>query len=364
MTKEGSAISSGEEFRVTTAFETLEGRDSFVSVSPGNAAYTRFLLDLKAAGKLPGEAEYFVALDGDGDRVGRMAATLGPNPGAGLVGLFALTEKRSDNPWVQSVTRALLSRCERWLLSRGVDKVYGPVDFSTYFGYRLRDRTEEDGQGPDFSWEPTQPQSYLLAFTAAGYAPAERYHSAFFEASKTFPPSIVVKMMEPAWRAAVDRGMEFTAFDEVQPVENLIPTLAAISLEAFKGNFLFSPIPAEAFQALYSPIVQKLDLSLSQLVRAPDGKEVGFVYALEDAGYCVVKSIAVRPAWRKLRLSSALLQRCLARADEKGLTRFASALVREGNVSEFFENRHHQHPVRAWKHHYTLLGKTLKGADR
>lgn len=355
-------MSSREEFLITT-FEPPEGKDSFVSVSSENAAYTRFLLDLKATGKLAGEAEYFIALDGEGDRVGRMAATVGPNPGAGLAGLFALTEKRSDTAWVQTMTRALLSSCERWLLSRGVDKVYGPVDFSTFFEYRLRDRTEEEGQGPDFSWEPTQPQSYLLAFRAAGYAPVERYHSVFYEASKTFPPRIVVKMMEPAWRAAIDRGMEFTAFDEVRPIEKLIPILEAISLDAFKGNFLYSPIPAEVFQALYSPIVQKLDLSLSQLVRAPDGEEVGFVYAFEDSGFCIVKSIAVRPAWRKLHLSSALLQRCLARADEQGLTRFASALVREGNVSEFLENRHHKHPIRVWKHYYTLLGKTLKGTD-
>ncbi|HZM76536.1 MAG TPA: GNAT family N-acetyltransferase [Candidatus Limnocylindrales bacterium] len=362
-----AAMSSQDEIRITTAFGA-EGSDSFVSVSPDNAAYTKFLLNLKATGKLAGEAEYFVALDNEEDRVGRMAAALGPHPNVGLVGLLALTEKRSDKAWVHSVIDALLSSCESWLLSLGVNKVYGPVDFSTFFEYRLRDRTEEQGEeqgwGPDFSWEPTQPQSYLLAFEAAGYAPVERYHSEFYATTTTFPPQIVVKMMEPAWRAAIDRGLEFIAFDEVRPVEKLIPIIEAISLEAFKENFLYSPVPGEVFEALYSPAVQKVDLSLSLLVRAPDGQEVGFLYAFEDCGYCVIKSIAVRPDWRKLHLSSALVQRCLARAAQRGLTRFASALVREGNASEFLESRHHRHPVRVWKHHYTLVGKTLKGAGR
>jgi len=366
---------SQDELLITTAGE-LEGTDSFVSVDPDHAAYAKFLLSLKATGVLAGEAEYFVAVDGEGDRVGRLAATLGPSPDVGLVGLLALNDKhgekhgdkhgdeRGDGAWVQSVTGALLSSCETWLLSRGVDKVYGPVDFSTFFDYRLRDRTGEEGQGPDFSWEPAQPQSHLLAFGAAGYAPVERYHSVFYETSETFQPRTVVRMMEPVWRAAVEAGMEFVAFDEVRPAGRLIPILEAITLDAFKDNFLYAPIPSEAFEALYAPLVQRLDLSLSQLVRGPDGTEVGFVFAFEDSGYCVVKSIAVRTAWRRLHLSSALVQRCLARADEKGLTRFASALVKEGNVSEFLQDRHHQHPVRVWKHHYVLVGKALRGVGR
>jgi len=352
------------EFQVVTTSESPEGRGGFVSVCPEKATYTRFLLDLKAAGTLAGEAEYFVAVDGEGERIGRMATTVGPDPGTGLIGLFALTKKRSDKVWVQSVTRGLLSSCERWLASRGVDKVYGPVDFSTFFDYRFRDRTGEEGLGPDFSWEPTQPQSYLLAFGAAGYTPAERYHSVFYETSKAFPTRSVAKIWEPAWRTAIDRGMEFVAFDDVQPVETLIPIVEAITFDAFKENFLYSPIRSEVFQAMYAPIVKRLDLSLSHLVRAPDGEAVGFTYAFEDTGYCVAKSTAVRPAWRGLRLSSALTYRCLMRADERGLTKFASALVRDGNVNEFLENWHHPHPVRVWKHHYTLLGRTLKGAGR
>jgi GNAT superfamily N-acetyltransferase len=357
-------MSFRNEFRVLRASGSPERDRGFVAVSPENAAYTRLLLDLKATGALAGEAECFVALDGEGERVGRMAAALGPDREAGLVGLFALADKRGDQARVRAATEALLSSCERWLLSRGMDTVYGPVDFSTFFEYRLRDRTGEDDQGPDFSWEPTQPQSHLQAFGAAGYAPVARYHSVFYETDETFPPRRVVKMREPAWRAAVDRGMEFAAFDEVRPIEELVPILEDISRAAFEGSFLYSPIPGQVFQAIYSPIVRRLDLSLSYVVRAPDGKEVGFVYAFEDSGYCVVKTIAVRPAWRGQHLSSALLQRCLARADEKGLTRFASALVREGNVSEFLESRHNKHPIRVWKHHYTLLGKTLKGAGR
>jgi hypothetical protein len=94
----------------------------------------------------------------------------------------------------------------------------------------------------------------------------------FYETNKGFPPRIVVKMREPAWRKAIDRGMEFAAFDEVQPIEKLVTSLEAISLDAFKGNFLYSPIPGEVFQAMYAPTVRRLDLSLSQLVRAPDGK--------------------------------------------------------------------------------------------
>lgn len=337
--------------------------DGFVAVSPRNAAYTQFLLELKSTGKLPGEAEYFVALDGEGDRVGRMAATVGPDPDTGLVGLLALDGQRGDRAWVLGVIGALLSSCERWLAARGVNQVYGPVDFATFFEYRLRDRTGEEGNyGPDFSWEPAQPQSHLLAFEAAGYAPVERYHSVFYQTSEEFPLRVMAELVEPAWRAAIDRGMEFTAFDEVRPVEKLTSILDAITRDAFKDNFLFSPIPGEVFQALYSPVVQKTDLSLSQLVRAPDGQVAGFVYAFEDSGYCVVKTIAVRPAWRRQQLWNALVYRCLTLADEKGLTRVASALVREGNVSELAEKRYSESPIRSWKHHYVLMGKALKGA--
>jgi hypothetical protein len=134
-------MSSRGEFRVVTALESPEGMAGFVTMSSQNAAYTRFLLGLKATGRLAGQAEYFIALDGDGERVGRMAAILGPNPDAGLVGLFALTEKRSDEAWGRGATRALLSSCERWLLSRGIDKVYG--------ARRLLDLLRVPPPGPD-----------------------------------------------------------------------------------------------------------------------------------------------------------------------------------------------------------------------
>lgn len=65
------------------------------------------------------------------------------------------------------------------LREEGMERAVGPLDGSTWFGYRVV--TESDGR-PPFALEPTTEPVIAQSFSRAGFEPVEHYVSSFVEA--------------------------------------------------------------------------------------------------------------------------------------------------------------------------------------
>lgn len=306
--------------------------------------------------ELPRPREFWIA-EADGLPVGRVGASVPPHrPATGTVGFF---EVDVDDPAAPAAATALLGAARAWLRARGVRRVYGPLDLTTWFGYRFRIPAaaggDEDAEGP-FAWEPVNPPQYVGWFADHGFREAERYGSLGFSVDDPALVDLIVRTTGLAWEQARADGFGFRPFDAGR-LETEMRTLYALSLEAFNDNFLFEPIPFDVFRAVYVAGVARLAEPLVHFVLDPGGREAGFVFAFIDGDYAVIKTIAVHPAFRGRRMSTALMHLVFRDAAARGVRRAVAALVKADGTSAILAARHDA--VRAWRHEYALYEHDL-----
>lgn len=292
----------------------------------------------------PFPKEFWVATDED--RVfGRIGASVSPmRPGEGAIGFFEID---LSHPRADEAARELLSAAEAWLRSKGAVKAHGPMNFNTWFPYRFREGTPVER----FSWEPENPPEFLACFERAGYRVLERYHSQGHEGLADF-----TEKLRGSFDKASAAGFTFRSFDSSRVMEQEVPILYDISMEGFRENFLFEPIPYQAVQALYVPIAGKLDLGLSVIASHPEHGNVGFFFAFQDRDYAVFKTIAMKYAARGKGVSNAMMYLSASRALERGLTKLITAMVKSGAQSESYGKKARL----LWENRYVLLTKDLK----
>ena len=310
----------------------------------------------KALLELPWSREFWL-VEQDGRVVGRAGASVSSSRAAtGYLGFFDVDVESTER---DAVAAMLLDCARAWLAARGVRRIYGPVDLATWFSYRFRvpiDTTvAEDAEAP-FAWEPVNPPEYVRWFRTSGFAEAERYYSQGFAVEHPALMGQVVSMSRPAHEQARSEGFAFRDFDAARPEADLA-ALHAMSVEAFRESFLFEPIPFEAFRALGASRSAQFQERLTHFVLDPDGREAGFIHAFVDRGYVVIKTLAVRPAHRGRKLSTALLHLVLREAGARGVHQGISALVKRGGPSDPLGNRYEQ--VRGWRHEYALFTECL-----
>lgn len=292
-----------------------------------------------------------------GRPLGRVGAALSTTYAAtGYVGLF---ETDVYDPAARVAAGALIDSAIDWLGRHGARRVYGPLDFTTWFSYRFRigaaADADEHAEAP-FAWEPVNPPEYVQWFADRGFTEVRRYASLGFRAEDHALVGLLVAATGVTHDEVCARGYGFRRLDAARLGAEL-EILHCLSLESFRSNFLFEPIDFAMFSRLYVAASRQPQNSLTYFVLDATGREVGFVFAFIDRGYLVVKTIAVRPDFRDRRLATALTHLVFRDAAERGLQKAISALVAQGNTSEFIAARHEA--IRAWRHHYALFERCL-----
>jgi GNAT superfamily N-acetyltransferase len=300
---------------------------------------------------------FWLALRGD-EVVGRIGAGLsGTYPGVGYVGFFELDPGAAQ---AEAVAGRLIDEACAWLRARGATRAYGPLDLTTWFSYRFRvpasDADANEHEEAPFWWEPQNPPEHTRWFERRGFSEAQRYHSHGFDGDPPGVAEMIVAFTGMAREAAEEAGFSFRPIDEAR-LDAELPILHRLSMESFADAFLFEPLPFPIFEAMYRSTANRVDYALSRFVVDPEGREVGFAFGFIDRGYAVVKTIAVLPAFRGHRLSTALLHLVLAGGLARGVRRGLSALVRAGSKSQFLEGKHAM--LRGWRHEYALFEKRL-----
>jgi hypothetical protein len=240
-----------------------------------------------------------------------------------------------------------------WAAGVGARRLFGPVDFSTALGYRLR-LPGGDG-GPPYVGEPYNRPSYAAQLEALGLEVERRYVS----------PVLGPDHMRALAAAEPPSGYRFEALDVATWLANA-DELFELANAIFADNFAFTPFSREEFDLHFgAEWAGTLDPRLSLLVRGPDGDLAAacLVYpnygplVVQGAGEARVSPSAVNyaehvpllarmgvpdavlrtggttAAHRKSGVATAFVAESAHRALEHGITSLTIGTMREDNPS-------------------------------
>lgn len=269
---------------------------------------------------------------------------------AGLVGHYAAADAAAG--------RELLEHASSWHREEGCERVIGPMDGSTWHRYRL---VTERGTEPAFFLEPDHPDDWPRHFTDAGFVPLATYVSMLNLDISQVDPRSDRRRAELELAGITLRTIDIERFDDE------LAAIHQLSLAAFAGNFLYSPIGLETFAAFYGPILPHLVPELVLLAER-DGLLVGLMFGMPDLmepargeplRTVILKSLAVHPACAGDGLGTVLGDYCLRAARKLGFERAIHALMQEDSVSALMAV-----PYATVMRRYTLYEKSLGRRER
>jgi GNAT superfamily N-acetyltransferase len=258
----------------------------------------------------------------------------------GYVGWYGATEAAAG--------AAALRHAASLLFAEGAERVVGPLNGSTWHRYRLalpRDGEIEDG-GPFLS-EPRNPPGYPDHFEAAGFRPHLEYETRLVRR-----PAADGSLAAARARLA-EAGVGIRSLDPERFAEEL-PGLYGLSVLAFAENPYYTPIPFEAFGALYAPLRPLLDPALVRLAEDGEGRLLGYVFAFPDllaapgSPRIVLKTLAAHPAARGLGLGRVLVDEVHRAAAARGAS-VLHALMHLSNASRGISGRSESEPFRRYR---------------
>lgn len=274
---------------------------------------------------------------------------------------------------------ALFEDLSAWARQQGAQRLYGPINFTTFSAYRLRLDSFEDGAFPG---EPWNPPYYPRLLESLGFGLKYRYLSTF-NATEDVVQSVRADYLrvKPKLEQVVHLESMTPAFwmDHLDELYGFVD-------EVFGANFAYTPISREAFQThCGAAFAERFCPHSSVLARARDGRIAGFFLVYPDYSPLLrqgnpqrvraseiryathypllnpprrglAKTGGVHPDFRSLGLFTAMGCELSLRAEGR-YEQLAAALVREDNNSRQFALRHGI----AESRHYGLYQRTLAG---
>ena len=245
---------------------------------------------------------------------------------SGVIGAW-----RADS---DSGAHALLERACAALAERGVRRVLGPMDGSTWMRYRwaLPPASQLERDEPAFPGEPVNAPEEPARWEAAGFHAAAHYESALTTELEPAPERARREAERAAALAAQDvaiRPLDLARWDDE------LTSLHAASLLAFADNLYYAPIGLETFRALYAPLRPLVDPRFVRVAEAADGRVLGYVvcYPSPDTRHLVVKTLAAVPTARGTGVGAHLFALAHGAARAAGCDGVIHALMHAENRS-------------------------------
>lgn len=253
----------------------------------------------------------------------------------------------------------LMQQVEAWARARGATMLYGPIQWNTVSGYRLR-LSAEPGALP-FLGEPQNPTSYPALLEALGLSIHRRYVTQRIPFAQV---QMGLQLAQPLRDALIAQGYRF----EVPSSENWLrslPKLYEMADAIFAQNFAYSKISYQAFAAAFAPtLLRFICRESSVIVFAPNGDPIAFglgyphygplliagrgkervaisdldytVHAPELTKYpprgCIGKTLGVHPAHRRKGIMEAMLVHAFERVCNR-YDVWYGGMIREDNPS-------------------------------
>jgi GNAT superfamily N-acetyltransferase len=263
----------------------------------------------------------------------------------GVIGNFS-----AESP---AAAAAVLRAAEDRLRAQGCTLAVGPMDGTTWRRYRF---VTDAGTEPPFFLEPAQPPEWPEWWREAGFVPLAEYYSTATEnlAQRDDRLDGVATRMRAS-------GISIRPID-AENYEVELGRIYDVSIISFQSNFLYTPLPREAFIAQYLPLRSKMKPELV-LLAEQNGRPVGYVFATPDFAQAqrgqpitnfIVKTLAVLPGRAFAGLGALLLGEVHAAAHRAGFKRGIHALMHETNTSRNL-SAHYAQTIRR----YTLFSKRV-----
>lgn len=237
-----------------------------------------------------------------------------------VFGFFDIDLEHKDQGYAFSL---LLEEISKWARKNKSKNLVGPMNFNTWFSNRFKVK----GFDHSYAWEPHNPYEYYDLFIKNDFEVDKVYLSKFYSTT-----ALIMERTLPGYEHAKSKGYSFRGIDVLKDVE----VLYKLNTKCFAQNYLYSPITIEQYRNTHIRAISGTDLSLSFFIMDAEEVERGYVYAFENNGFLIIKTILIDPEARGASLSSAMLYESLKQATQKGISKTAGALVREGNISEQF----------------------------
>ena len=214
------------------------------------------------------------------------------------VGGIGFFESASDATAAADVLGAAL----RWLrVEHGIERVWAPLDFDIWHGYRLMTRGFER---PRFLGEPYNKPYYAELLEGCGFHARRRYNTLELEAAALAP------LARGDWHSAQEQGYRFEPLGS-RPWSANVAALHATLTRSFSGFLGFTPIALDEFARLLPLGRWAVHRRCSIFVRDREDRIVGFALVLRDLASVVRALDASR--WRAglLRLAARRERRLL-----------------------------------------------------
>lgn len=268
----------------------------------------------------------------------------------GVIGHFGAADAEA--------ARVLLDTARDELARRGCTLAVGPMDGNTWRRYRL---VVEAREQPPFFLEPTNPAEWPGWWEGAGFAPLAHYFSALNEDLARRDPRVAEVAPRLAANGVTVRPIDPARFDEE------LARIYEVAAVSFRENYLYTPLPREAFAAQYQK-VREFVVPALVLIAEQGERPVGFAFSIPDLHErmrgeaprtVIVKTIAILPERRLLGgLGSLMTDRTQATAHAMGFTRAIHALMHESNQSRNISAR-----TATTMRRYALFGRRVAGAE-
>jgi hypothetical protein len=250
-----------------------------------------------------GEAQGFLALR-KGMPAGRVAAfingrlTVG-GEGVGTLGSYEVCEDLE-------APENLLGAALEWLRKKGIRRVWGPMNFTIFHGYRFMTRGFE--QTPFFG-EPYNHPSYPGHFERAEFKPMAKWHSWDFtqeqvQLLRTSLTSDVGPYDAPVHPAVQIVGSDPASFNRAMTGLHRLVTLT------FREHLGYTAISLEEFQEVYGELGSILGRNQLVFAKIERVENVGFCLIYPDLAQ-ILQAKQCRPRNKTQRPSTVINRVCL-----------------------------------------------------
>lgn len=202
--------------------------------------------------------------------------------------------------------------------------IIGPMNGNTWMKHRLI--LDSNNRSP-FLMEPMEPLSLTEVFKEAGFEMLSRYSSSVIDLTEDQPNFQRVEQI------VAKQGIDIRQID-MNHFERDLTQIYNLSLAAFSNNFLYTPLPKQAFMHSYVSSKDRIDPEFVLLAFKGETL-IGFLFCMPDLdpSVLIVKTLATSPDHRAAGLGTLLVARAHQRAKDKGYTEAIHALQYESNSS-------------------------------